>query len=109
MSREDTDDSSKMTRLAEFLDGEAKQAVAGLETSKDGLHQALQILEQRYGRPCTIVNSVVNSLVKGPPISAGDKINLQKFADSATRALATLASMNCLSQVNQGNIVSMME
>ena len=109
MSREDMDDSSKMTRLAQFLDGEAKLAVAGLETSKDGLHQVLQILEQRYGRLCTIVNSVVNSLVKGPPISAGDKINLQKFADSATRALATLASMNCLSQVNKGNIVSMME
>ena len=109
MSREDMDDSSKMTRLVQFLDGEAKQAVAGLETSKDGLHQALQILEQRYGRPCMIVNSVINSLVKGPPISAGDKINLRKFADSATRALATLTSMNCLSQVNQGNIVNMTE
>ena len=56
-----------------------------------------------------IVNSVINSLVKGPPISASDKINLRKFAHSATRALATLTSMNCLSQVNQGNIVSMTE
>ena len=109
MSREDMDDSSKMTRLIQFLDGEAKQAVAGLETSKNGLHQALQILEQRYGRPCMTVNSVINSLVKGPPISAGDKINLRKFADSATRALATLTSMNCLTQVNQGNIVNMTE
>ena len=87
----------------------AKQAVAGLETSKDGLHQALQILEQRYGRPCMIVNSVINSLVKGLSISAGDNTNLRKFADSATRALATLTSMNCLSQVNQGNIVNMTE
>ena len=42
-----------------------------------------------------IVNSVINSLVKGLPISAGDKINLWKFADSATRALAPLTSMNC--------------
>jgi len=32
------------------LDGEAKQAVVSLETSKDVLHQALQILEQRYGK-----------------------------------------------------------
>ena len=58
--------------------------------------------------PC-IVNSVINSLVKGPPISAGDKINLWKFADSATRALATVTSMDWLSQVNQGNIVNMTE
>ena len=50
MSREDMDDSSKMTRLVPFW-MEANQAVAGLETSKDGLHQVLQILEQRYGRP----------------------------------------------------------
>lgn len=49
MSREDMDHCSKMTRLVQFLNGEAKQAVAGLETSKDGLYQALQILEQRYG------------------------------------------------------------
>ena len=46
---------------------------------------------------------------KGPPISASDKINLRKFGDSATRVLATLTSMNCMSQVNQGNIVSMTE
>ena len=109
MSRKDMDDGNKMTRLLQFLDGEAKQAVAGLETATDGVHQALQILEQRYGRPCMIVNSVINSLVKGPPIPAGDKINLRKFADCATRALATLTSMNCLSQVNQGNIGSMTE
>lgn len=49
MSREDMDDSSKMTRLLQFLDGEAKQAVAGFETATGGVHQAQQILEQRYG------------------------------------------------------------
>lgn len=109
MSREDMDDGSKMTRLLQCLAGEAKQAVASLETATNGVHQALQILEQRYGRPCMIVNSVINSLVKGPFISASDKINLWKYADNATRALATLTSMNCLLQVNQGNIGSMTE
>ena len=107
MSREDLDEESKMTRLLQFLDGEAKEAVSGLETVAGGIHQALAILDQRYGRPCMIVGSVVANLVKGPPIASGDKSALRKFADQATRALATLTAMNCLAEINQGNIVSM--
>ena len=107
MSREDMDDDNKMTRLLQFLDGDAKQAVSGLETVTGGVHQALQILEQRYGRPCMIVSSVVTSLARGPPIHSGDKVALRRFADCATGALATLTSINCLTQINQANIVSM--
>ena len=62
-----------------------------------GGYQALQILQQRYGRPCMIVSSVISSLVKGPSIPISDKLAIQDFADSATKALATLTSMNCLS------------
>ena len=40
MLRED-----KMARLLQFLDGEAKQVVSGLETVTGEVHQALQILE----------------------------------------------------------------
>ena len=53
------------------------------------------------------VGSVVANLVKGPPIASSDKSALRKFANRATRALATLTSMNCLPEINQGNIVSM--
>ena len=109
MLREDMDDDDKMARLLQFLDGEAKQVVSGLETFTGGVHQALQILEQRYGRPCMIVRSVVTNLVKGPPISNSDKVALRKFADCATMGLATLKSMNCLFQINQWNNVSMTE
>lgn len=51
MLREDLDDDSKMARLLQFLNEEAKQAVWGLETVTGGIHQALKILEQRYGQP----------------------------------------------------------
>ena len=97
-----------MTRLLQFLDGEAKEAVSGLETVAGGIHQALAILDQRYGRPC-MIGSVVANLVKGPPIASSDKSTLRKFANRATRAVATLTSMNCLAEINQGNIVSMAE
>ena len=43
------------------------------------------------------------------PHCRGDKAALRKSADQATRALATLKSMNCLSEINQGNIISMTE
>ena len=108
MPREDMDNDNKMARPL-FLEGEAKQVVSDLETVTGGVHQTLQILEQRYGRPCMIVSCVVTNLVKGPPISNSDKVALRKFADCATMALATLKSMNCLSQINQGNIVGMTE
>ena len=110
MSREDIDDENKMTRLLQFLGGEAKEAVCGLETAAGGIYQAIKILEERYGRPCMIVSSVVNNLTKGPPIpGGGGKAALRKFADQATRALPTLKSMDCLSEINQGNIISMTE
>ena len=109
MSREDIDDENKMTRLLQFLDGEAKEAVCGLETAAGGIYQASKILEERYGRACMIVSYVVNNLIKGPPIPGGGKTALRKFADQATRALATLKSMDCLSEINQGNIISMTE
>ncbi len=94
-------------RLLQFLDGEAKEAVASLEAVEGGIHEALKILQKRYGRTCVIVSSIVDGLVKGPVISNGDKVALRKFADKAARALATLKSLNCLHEINQGNLVEM--
>ena len=54
-------------------------------------------------------SSVVNNLIKGPSIATNDKIAIRRFADQATRALAALKSMNCVTEINQGNIASMTE
>ena len=107
MSRQDFDDGEKMMRLLQFLDGEAKEAVASLEAVEGGIHEALKILQKRYGRTCVIVSAIVDGLVKGPVISNGDKAALRKFADKTARALATLKSLNCLHEINQGNLVEM--
>ena len=74
MSREDIDDENKMTRLLQFLGGEGKKAMCGLETAVGGIFQAIKILEERYGRPCMIVSSVVSNLTKGPHIAGGTKL-----------------------------------
>ena len=39
-----------MSRLLQFLDGQAKRAVAGLEGVPGGLSKALKMLEQRFGQ-----------------------------------------------------------
>ena len=53
------------------------------------------------------MSAIVYGLVKGPVISNGDKAALRKFADKTARALATLKSLNCLHEINQGNLVEM--
>ena len=107
MTRDGFDDSEKMLRLLQFLDGEAKEAVKSYEAVEGGVYKAMKILEQRYGRKCLIVSSIVDSLTKGPSIPIRDRIALRKFADNAASAGATLKSLDCLNEINQGNLVEM--
>ena len=44
MSREDIDDENKMICLLQFLGGEAKETVCGLDTAVGGIYQAIKIL-----------------------------------------------------------------
>ena len=107
MTRDGFDDGEKMLRLLQFLDGEAKEAVKSYEAVQGGVYKAMEILEQRYGRKCLIVSSIVDNLTKGPPIAIRDRIALRKFADNAVSAEATLRSLGCLTEINQGNLVEM--
>ena len=67
----------------------------------------MKILEQRYGRKCLIFSSIVDSLTKGLSIPIRDRIALRKFADNTMSAEATLKSLDCLKEINQGNLVEM--
>ena len=107
MTRDGFDDGEKMLRLLQFLDGEAKEAVKSYEAVQRGVYKAMEILEQRYGRKCLIVSSIVDNLTSGPPIAIRDLIALRKFADNAVSAEATLRSLGCLTEINQGNLVEM--
>ena len=67
------------------------------------------ILEKRYGKRCLIVSSILDGLTpKGPAIQSRDRTALRKFADEAASANATLKSLCCLNEVNQGNLVEML-
>ncbi len=107
ITRDSFDDGEKMLRLLQFLDGEAKEAVKSYEAVEGSVYEGMRILEQRYGRKCLIVSSIIDSLTKGPSIAIRDRIALRKFADNVASAEATLKSLGCLTQVNQGNLVEM--
>lgn len=97
----------KMSRLLQFLDGEAKRAVAGYEGVPGGLQIALKVLEQRFGQPHMVAKSCVDALVDGPNISSDDTRSLQEFADKSRSLFETLKSMNALSEMNMTNLAKM--
>ena len=67
------------------------------------------VIEEKVWPPMMVVSSVVNNLIRGPAIVSNDRIALRRFADQTTRALATLNTRNCATEINQGNIANMTE
>jgi hypothetical protein len=107
LSRSDFDDGEKMLRLLQFLGGEAKEAVKSFEAVQGGIYETMKVLEKRYGRKCLVVSSIVECLTKGPSLPNRDSVALRKFADKAASANATLRSLDCLQEINQGNLIEM--
>ncbi|XP_068692609.1 uncharacterized protein [Montipora foliosa] len=98
------DDSVKMTRLLQFLQGPALLAVQRYEPMPGGLSKALKTLEDRFGQPFQVVRACIESLTKGPAIQASDKDSLQRYADTAQVTYDTLESMGYLSEMNADNL-----
>ena len=71
----------KMSRLLQFLDGQARRAVAGFEGVPGGLSKALQLLEQRFGQPHVVAKACIDALVEGANRSSSDRQGLHEFAD----------------------------
>ena len=99
-------ETQKMSRLLQFLDGQARSAVAGFEGVPGGLSRALKMLQQRFGQPHIVAKSCVDALVDGPNISSTD--GLRKFADRSKTLHETLRSMNVLPEMNMSNLAKML-
>ena len=98
------DDSVKMARLLQFLEGPALTAVQRYEPLPNGLTRALKTLEERFGQPFEVVRACVESLTKGPAIQITDKVDLQLYTDTAQITYDTLESMGYLSEMNSDNL-----
>ena len=100
-------ETQKMSRLLQFLDGQARSAVAGFEGVPGGLSRALKMLQQRFGQPHIAAKGCVDALVDGPNISRNDGPGLRKFADRSRTLYETLRSMNALPEMNMTNLAKM--
>ena len=78
-------ETQKMSSLLQFLDGQARSAVAAFEGVPDGLSWSLKMLQQRFGQPYIATKACVDALVDGPNISSHDGSGLRKFADRLRR------------------------
>ena len=100
-------ETQKMSRLLQFLDGQARSAVSGFEGVPGGLSRALKMLQQRFGQPHIVAKGCVDALVDGPNISSNDGPGLRKFADRSRTLYETLRSMNALPEMNMTNLAKM--
>ena len=66
------DEPTKMARLIQFLEGPGLLAVQRYESVPGGLTKALQVLQDRFGQPFTVVRACVDALIKGPVIAPQD-------------------------------------
>ena len=95
---------TKMACLLQFLEGPALHAGKRHEAVPGGLNKALSVLQNRLGQPFKIMKACIDALTKGPVIAPQDKEGLQRFADTALVMYDTLASMNCLTEMNVSNL-----
>ena len=98
-------ESKMLSRLMQYLDGKAKEAVERFEGMGSGaLAEALNVLKTRFGQSYMIVDAYIGSIVKGPSIANGDGKALQKRADKCQSVLKIFESMNSLNEINSDHL-----
>jgi hypothetical protein len=102
-------DTQKMTRLIQFVEGKAKQAISGFDGVPGGYARALDILFRRFGRPHMVTEACVATLVKRPNISSNDTVALCEFADKCRYVLETLVSLNAANEMNTFHLSSLVK
>lgn len=94
-------ESRKLSRLIQYVEGAAKQAIEDYEGMGEGaLDDALNVLKLRFGQPYLIVNACIGDIVDGDSIAPGDAQGVQKLADKCRRVYNTLKTIECLDEIN---------
>ena len=84
-------ESKKLTRLMEYIDGRASEAVIRYEGMGPGaLLDALNVVKARFRQPYKIIDAYINSIVRGPVLVSDKNKGLQKLADECESLKKTL-------------------
>ena len=81
----------KFNYLISLLEGRALRAVQGLTVSEDNYEAAIDILQQRFGKPQQIISAHMDELMKIPPCTVDKPSQLRYVYDNIsvhTRGLA---------------------
>ena len=99
-------ESKMLSRLMQYLDGKAKEAVERYEGMGPGaLAEGLNVLKTRFGQPYMIVDALIYSVdSEGPSIANGDGKALQKLADKCQSVLKILKLINSLNEMNSDHL-----
>ena len=104
--RATNDPAAKLIRLKTHVSGIALDAIRSCRTldGEDGYSRAMKILEQRFGSPHIVCNTLLSRLRNGADIRT--PAELRSFADELSNAEATLKGNDMFSEMDtQNNIV----
>jgi hypothetical protein len=108
----DTDNSlapvEKVQYLSAQLSGDAAQLIDGLPLTNSSYHQAIELLEARYGRPEILVSSYLDAIMNLRPPST-DASSLRNFHDNLLTYIRGLESLGEIQSVNSTLLLSIVK
>ena len=97
-------DASKLTRLLQYTQGKAHDAIKACAFTDGGYQEARGILERRFGCPHAITHALVKKLKDGKQVKTAEEV--MELANDLEVCASTLRSLRTLSEVeSQGLIV----
>ena len=96
------DEATRLNLLTEYTTGEAQLLVKGCQQlpHDQGFSKAMELLASNFGNANDIAQSIINDLLTGPSVQAGDVSALTQFSRDLQRAELTLRSLNYTSDIN---------
>jgi hypothetical protein len=102
-----TDDNLKLTRLIQYTQGPAKDAIRSclLIGGYKGYSQAMSILHNRFGNKHLVTERLIHDLKQAKPVKSAQEV--QQLADDIKNAEMILSQLDMLNEVNsQSTIIS---
>ena len=109
MGRHNIDKHGKLARLLQYCKRKVYKVIEGCTAkSEGGYERARELLMERFGDKFAISTSWINQVTIRPKISnTGEAI--QEYVDELLSFRETLHATDCLSEINQGVLVRMVE
>lgn len=102
-----SDPTVRLSYLIQYCTGEAKQAIESclILEPEEGLSEALNILQRRFGRPHMIARKHIDALTDGAAVKPNDFVGLSRLAGELRTCYTTLRQLNYESDLNASRTI----